>query len=88
MLASLLILLAIPILDLGRVRSSQFRPLFRLSFWILVSLVVFLGFLGGMHPTEPYVTLGTIATYSYFGWYLIVIPVVGLFENTISDIAV
>ncbi|RYY61775.1 MAG: hypothetical protein EOO05_05225 [Chitinophagaceae bacterium] len=32
MFASLLILLAMPLLDVGRVRGSEFRPLMRVAF--------------------------------------------------------
>ena len=87
MLASLLILLAMPLLDTGRVRGSQFRPLARASFWALVSLLVLLGFIGSQHAEEPYVTLGAVATGLYFGWYLVLTPVVGLVENSLSDLA-
>lgn len=87
MLASLLILLAMPLLDTGRVRGSQFRPLARVSFWALVSILGVLLFLGSQHAEEPYVTLGAIATVLYFGWYLVLTPVVGLIENTLADLA-
>jgi ubiquinol-cytochrome c reductase cytochrome b subunit len=87
MLASLLILLAMPLLDTGRVRGSQFRPLARVSFWALVSILGVLLFLGSQHAEEPYVTLGAIFTVLYFGWYLVLTPVVGLMENTLADLA-
>lgn len=35
MFGSLLILLAMPVLDTSRVRGSAFRPLMKLSFWLL-----------------------------------------------------
>jgi ubiquinol-cytochrome c reductase cytochrome b subunit len=46
MLMSLLILLAMPILDTSRVRGSQFRPLMRFSFWVFVTDFFFLMYLG------------------------------------------
>ena len=36
MFGSLLILLAMPVLDTSRVRGSAFRPLMKLAFWLLV----------------------------------------------------
>lgn len=42
MFLSLLILLAIPLLDRSRVRGAQFRPCARFLFWILVSDFVLL----------------------------------------------
>ena len=87
MLASLLILLAMPVLDTGRIRGGQFRPLSRMSFWALVALLGLLLYLGSCHPTEPYVTIGAVATVLYFSWYLVLTPVVGLIENTLADLA-
>jgi len=87
MLASLLILLAMPILDTARVRGSQFRPLMRFSFWVFVTDFFLLMYLGSQHAEEPYITIGAIATFVYFAWFLILVPVVGVIENTLMDIA-
>lgn len=87
MLASLLILLAMPILDTSRVRGSQFRPLMRFAFWVFVTDFFYLMYLGSQHAEEPYVTLGAIATALYFGWFIVLLPVIGVIENTLRDIA-
>jgi len=36
MFGSLLILLALPLVDISRIRSGSFRVLYRISFWFLV----------------------------------------------------
>jgi ubiquinol-cytochrome c reductase cytochrome b subunit len=87
MLMSLLILLAMPILDTSRVRGGQFRPLMRFAFWVFVTDFFYLMYLGSQHAEEPYVTLGAIATAVYFGWFVVVLPVIGVIENTLMDIA-
>lgn len=87
MLGSLLILLAMPLLDTSRIRGSQFRPLMRLAFWAFVTDFFLLMYLGSQHAEEPYITVGAIATAFYFGWFVVVVPVVGIIENTLSDIA-
>nr|YP_010568267.1 apocytochrome b [Pascua guehoae]UZC57700.1 apocytochrome b [Pascua guehoae] len=87
MLASLLILLAMPILDTSRVRGSQFRPLMRFSFWVFVTDFFLLMYLGSQHAEEPYITIGMIATAIYFGWFVVLLPVIGVIENTLMDIA-
>jgi quinol-cytochrome oxidoreductase complex cytochrome b subunit len=43
--------------------------------------------IGSQHPVEPYVTIGQLATAFYFVWFLIIVPVIGLIENTLADIA-
>ncbi|BEI87275.1 cytochrome b (mitochondrion) [Cutaneotrichosporon cavernicola] len=87
MLASLLILLAMPILDTARVRGSQFRPLMRFAFWVFVTDFFLLMYLGSQHAEEPYITIGMIATAIYFRWFVILLPVIGIIENTLMDIA-
>jgi ubiquinol-cytochrome c reductase cytochrome b subunit len=87
MLGSLLILLAMPILDTSRVRGSQFRPLMRFAFWAFVTDFFLLMYLGSQHAEEPYITVGAIATVFYFAWFVVVVPVVGIVENTLMDIA-
>ena len=87
MLASLLILLAMPLLDTSRVRGSQFRPLMRFAFWVFVTDFFLLMYLGSQHAEEPYITIGAIATFIYFAWFIVIVPVVGIIENTLMDIA-
>ena len=86
MLGSLLILLAMPLLDTGRIRGNQFRPLMRVAFWVLVADFFLLMWLGSMHAESPFVELGAIATALYFGWFVIIVPMVGVIENTLADL--
>jgi hypothetical protein len=87
MLASLLILLAMPLLDTSRVRGSQFRPLMRFAFWVFVTDFFLLMYLGSQHAEEPYITVGAFATVFYFAWFVVIVPMVGIVENTMMDIA-
>ena len=84
---SLLILLVMPILDTSRIRGSQFRPLMRFSFWTFVVCFFVLMFIGSQHVESPYVEIGAAATAYYFAWFLVVVPVIGVIENTLMDIA-
>ena len=87
MFASLLILLGMPLLDTSRVRGSQFRPLMRWSFWILVADFFLLMHIGSEHVEAPWIVVGQVATAVYFGWFLFLVPVIGIIENTLMDIA-
>ena len=87
MFGSLVILLILPITDLGRVRGSQFRPLMRFAFWTFVVDFLILMWIGSQHPEEPFVFIGQVATAYYFAWFLVVVPFIGIFENTIMDLA-
>lgn len=87
MFGSLLILLVLPITDLSRIRGSQFRPAMRLAFWFFVVDFIILMWIGSQHPTDPYLTIGQVATAFYFAWFLVIVPGLGLAENTLMDIA-
>ena len=87
MFGSLLILLILPLTDLSRIRGSQFRPAMRLAHWFFIVNFVILMWIGSQHPNSPYVEIGQIATAFYFAWFLIIVPVVGLIENTFMDLA-
>ena len=87
MFGSLLILLVLPLTDLSRTRGNKFRPLMKVAFWFFVVDFVILTWIGSQHPTTPYVEIGQIATAFYFAWFLLIVPVIGLFENTTMDIA-
>lgn len=82
---SLLILLFIPIVDISRVRGSQSRPLIQIAFYALVVDFFILMFVGSQHVESPYTEIGAFATAFYFGWFLIIVPVIGLIENTIMN---
>lgn len=86
MLASLLILLAMPVLDTSRCRGAQFRPLWRFAFWFQVVVLVLLGWLGSQHAEEPFVTIGAVLSVIYFAWYIVLVPIVGIVENTLADL--
>nr|BCF86787.1 cytochrome b [Puccinia horiana] len=86
MFASLLILLAIPVIDRSRMRGSQFRPLNRFIFWVLVADFIVLMYLGSQHVEQPYILVGQIATALYFAWFVVLIPLTSIIENTLMDL--
>jgi ubiquinol-cytochrome c reductase cytochrome b subunit len=88
MFGSLLILLILPLTDLSRIRGSTFRPAMKLAFWFFVVDFIILMWIGSQHPETPYVEIGQFATAFYFAWFLIIIPFIGITENTLIDIAI
>jgi len=86
MLASILILFLLPFLESSRVRSSAFRPFMRFFFWLFVVNFLLLMWIWSNHPEPPYILLGQLCTAFYFAYFLILVPFIGLIENTLSDI--
>ena len=87
MFGSLLILLILPLTDLSRIRGSQFRPAMKLAHWFFIVNFVILMWIGSQHPESPFVEVGQIATTFYFAWFLIIVPIIGIAENTLMDLA-
>nr|YP_009710563.1 apocytochrome b [Amanita pseudoporphyria]QFZ98513.1 apocytochrome b [Amanita pseudoporphyria] len=87
MFGSLLILLILPLTDVSRIRGNQFRPAMKLAFWFFVVDFFILMWIGSQHPTTPFVEIGQVATAFYFAWFLIIVPLIGLVENTLFDTA-
>nr|QWC53731.1 apocytochrome b [Rhizoctonia solani] len=87
MFASLLILLIMPIVDTSRIRGNQFRPLMKFFFWVFVANFFILMWIGSQHPNSPFVEVGQVATALYFAWFVIIVPLVGIVENTLMDLA-
>ena len=87
MFGSLLILLILPIVDVSRQRGNQFRPAMKVAFWFFVFNFFILMWIGSQHPNEPFVFIGQVSTFFYFAWFVLIVPVIGLVENTLIDIA-
>jgi len=87
MFGSLLILLILPLTDLSRIRGSQFRPAMKLAHWFFIVNFLILMWIGSQHPESPFVEVGQIATTFYFAWFLIIVPIIGIAENTLMDLA-
>ena len=87
MFGSLLILLILPLTDVSRIRGATFRPMMKFAFWFFVVDFIILMWIGSQHPNSPYVEIGQISTAFYFAWFLIIVPFVGIIENTLFAIA-
>jgi ubiquinol-cytochrome c reductase cytochrome b subunit len=81
MFGSIAVLFVVPWLDTSRVRSAVYRPWYKLFFWVFVANAIMLGWLGSRPAEGVYVTLSQIGTLYYFGFFLIIMPVLGLIET-------
>jgi ubiquinol-cytochrome c reductase cytochrome b/c1 subunit len=80
--SSIIILAFLPWLDTSRVRSAKYRPLYRQFLLILFACVIGLGYLGSQEPVGGYVIAARFLTAYYFAYFLIILPLLGLFEKT------
>ncbi|MBB4303289.1 quinol-cytochrome oxidoreductase complex cytochrome b subunit [Rhodobium orientis] len=81
MFASIIVLFFVPWLDPCKAKSTRYRPIYRLFFWVLVADCVFLGWLGSKPAEGVYVALAQYGTGYYFVHFIILLPILGLIER-------
>ena len=87
MFSAILILLVMPYTDLSKFRGIQFRPLSKIAFFVFIGNFLILMQLGAKHVESPFIELGQISTVIYFSYFLIIIPLISLFENSLIDLS-
>ncbi len=78
---SILILFFLPWLDTSKVRSGNFRPMFKWFYWLFVINFIGLTYLGAAPAEGIYVVLAKICTAYYFIHFLVILPVLGRIET-------
>jgi len=74
-------LLALPFINTSPIRSSNFRPLYKKLFWLLVADCLILGWIGQEPVEDPYIIIGQLASVYFFVYFLILVPFLGKFEH-------
>ncbi len=81
MISAILILLLLPILNTSSIRTTKFRPIYSLLYWVLVSDFLLLGWIGQKPVETPYIEIGMLATSFYFLFFLFLLPIIGKIES-------
>lgn len=81
MVGAILVLLVIPFLNVSLIRSSSFRPVWKILFWLFAANFVLLGWIGGNPVEYPFVTIGQILTISYFMYFIGLVPLFSFLDN-------
>jgi len=84
MISAIVILVFLPFINTSIIRSNKFRPIFSIAYWFLVSDFVLLGWIGQKPVESPFVEIGMFATFFYFIFFLLLLPVIGLIERALS----
>ena len=83
---SLLILFAVPFINTSRVKSTNYRPIFKICYWLLVTDFIILTWVGQKPVKNTYILIGQVATGYYFLFFIFLIPVVGIIENKLLEL--
>ena len=80
---ALLVLFLIPFTNTSEIRSTTFRPLFKIFYWLLVADFLILGWIGQKPVKTTFVIAGQLATLYYFIFFLFLIPITGIIESSL-----
>jgi quinol-cytochrome oxidoreductase complex cytochrome b subunit len=88
MFGSLFILLILPFVDFSRTRGNKtLNPINMFFFTVFVCNFLTLGLVGSNHATEPFILLGQVCTIIYFAYFLFIVPIMSILQNTFLDLA-
>jgi ubiquinol-cytochrome c reductase cytochrome b/c1 subunit len=80
--SAIVVLALVPWLDRSPIKSAKYRPTYRFFFWVFVVVCIGLGYLGSQEPTEGTTLVARILTVGYFGFFLVVMPLLSFMEKT------
>ncbi|MBJ7489560.1 MAG: cytochrome b N-terminal domain-containing protein, partial [Candidatus Fonsibacter sp.] len=83
MISSIAVLGLLPWLDLSKVRSSVFRPIWKQCVFLFVLDFFILMYVGGMPAEGVYVLISRVGTAYWFLFFLVIAPLVSLTEKTL-----
>nr|WKU84026.1 cytochrome b [Nuntianus cubanus] len=68
---SIAILMIMPFYNLSKFRGIEFYPINQILFWMMVTIIILLTWIGARPVEDPYILIGQLLTVLYFLYYLI-----------------
>ncbi|MCJ8310093.1 MAG: cytochrome b N-terminal domain-containing protein [Rhizobiaceae bacterium] len=81
MFGAIAVLFFVPWLDTSDVKSANYRPTYKIFFWIFAINAVFLGYLGSRPAEGIWIPLMKASTFWYFLHFIVIMPLLGWFEK-------
>jgi ubiquinol-cytochrome c reductase cytochrome b subunit len=85
MFGSIAVMALVPWLDTSSVRSGRYRPMFKWWFWLFVVNFFVLMWAGAMPAEGIYANMSLIGTAYWFGYFLIILPILGVIEKPLPQ---
>nr|YP_009654730.1 cytochrome b [Cantao ocellatus]AVJ52609.1 cytochrome b [Cantao ocellatus]QCI09285.1 cytochrome b [Cantao ocellatus] len=84
MLASIIIIMIMPIVNISKFQGNSMYPLNKVLFWSFVATTIMLTWIGARPAEEPYIFTGQMLTLLYFSYFLINPLVLKMSDGTIK----
>nr|BCO16606.1 cytochrome b [Goniurosaurus splendens] len=84
LVSSIMILLIMPMIHTTKQRSHMFRPLSQPIFWLFISNILILTWIGGQPVEDPFIKIGQMSSILHFS-LLLLTPLVNKLENTLLN---
>ena len=85
MFSAILSMLALSFTDLSKFKGLQFKSISIFAFWFFGINFIGLTLLGAKHVESPFIELGQISTILYFSYFFIIMLVITLLENNLTN---
>jgi len=84
MFGAIVVMALTPWLDTSSVRSGRYRPMFKWWYYLLVIDFMVLMWVGAQPAEPPYSTIALIASAYWFGYFLVILPLLGVIEKPLA----
>ena len=81
LLASILVLFAIPLLHTSKNQARTFRPASQRLFWLLTRVFIILTWIGRQPVEDPFILMGQVTSVLYFSLFLLIFPLASEIEK-------
>ena len=80
---SILVLAVLPFVHTSNLRGLSFRPIGKVLYWSFMMNFILLTWIGSKPVEDPYIFIGQISSVFYFSYFLLLVPLSGLIENSL-----
>lgn len=87
MFGAILVLLVLPFINKSIIRNTNYRPIYKLFFWLFIIDCSILLWVGSMDiKYKRYLIISQFATFYYYSFFIILIPISGKIEKILLKI--
>nr|YP_002995752.1 cytochrome b [Stictopleurus subviridis]ACF04103.1 cytochrome b [Stictopleurus subviridis] len=71
MISSIIIIMILPFTNKMKFQSMSFYPINKIMFWMFITIMILLTWIGARPAEEPFISMGQLLTIMYFSYFII-----------------